>query len=167
MGTDPLPTRTWTYLAFVATAGVLAWSGWRASLGWPRRRRIGLAVLGFVFGFAMWKTAVVREHMTFVFATAVVAMFAFAVRIGRRAWLVSVVGIGIAFAGSSMITPAMYVDVVGSTRSIYHRDEGRAPARPAQPRPPSRHGPDSGGRTGSNRRSWPRSGRTRSTSTHT
>ena len=31
---------------------------------WPRSRRIGLAILGLVFAFAMLKTAVVREHAT-------------------------------------------------------------------------------------------------------
>ena len=84
---------------------------------WPRTA-LGLAILAVIFGFAMWKLAVVREHVTFVFATAVVAMFPFATGVDRRTWLVSTLAVGIAFAGSSAMEPKTYLDVVGSTRSI-------------------------------------------------
>jgi len=94
------------------------WTGWRSSRDWPRPRRIGLAILAVIFGFAMWKLAVVREHVTFVFATAVVAMFPFATGVDRRTWLVSTLAVGLAFAGSSAIEPRTYLDVVGSTRSF-------------------------------------------------
>ena len=118
MGADPAETRRWLYLALPAVAAILIWTGWLSSRAWPRRRRIGLAILAVVFGFAMWKLAVVREHVTFVFATALVAMFPFATHVDRRTWLVSTLGIGIAFAGSSAMQPATYLDVVGSARSI-------------------------------------------------
>ncbi len=118
MGADPASNRTWVYLALAAIVGIVVWSGWQSSRTWPSRQRIGLAALGLVFGFAMWKTAVVREHMIFVSATALVAMFAFAQGIERRTWLVGVLGIGIAFAGTSAIEPRAYLDVVGSARSF-------------------------------------------------
>jgi hypothetical protein len=118
MGGDPAETRRWLYLALPGVAALLIWTGWLSSRAWPRRRRIGLAILAVVFGFAMWKLAVVREHVTFVFATAVVAMFPFATHVDRRTWLVSTLAIGIAFAGSSAMQPTTYLDVVGSTRSI-------------------------------------------------
>jgi len=118
MGGDFVEKRRWLYLALPAVAAILIWTGWLSSRDWPRRRRIGLAILAVVFGFAMWKLAVVREHVTFVFATGVVAMFPFAIHVDRRTWLVSTLAIAIAFAGSSAIEPKLYVDVVGSTRSI-------------------------------------------------
>ena len=119
MGGDPQPKRTWVYLAFAGASAILVWSGWQARREMPRRRRIGLAVLGVVFGFAMWKAAVVREHTIFVFATAVTAMFPFARHIERRTWLIAVLAIGIAFAGSSAMQPTTYLNVVGSMRSVY------------------------------------------------
>jgi hypothetical protein len=118
MGADPGPKRTWIFLALAGAAAIVSWTGWQTSRTWPRRRRIGLAVVGLIFGFAMWKTAVVREHATFVLATAVVAMFPFAPRIERRTWLVAVLGLGLAFAGSSAIEPRIYLNVVGSVESI-------------------------------------------------
>jgi hypothetical protein len=118
MGADPVETRRWLYLALPAVAGLLIWTGWLSSRAWPRRRRIGLAILAVVFGFAMWKLAVVREHVTFVFATAVVAMFPFAMGVERRTWLASTLAIGLAFAGSSAMQPKTYLELVGSTRSI-------------------------------------------------
>lgn len=118
MGADPTPDRTWIYLALAAIVAIVVWSGWQSSRSWPSRRRIGLAALGLVFGFAMWKTAMVREHMVFVSATALVAMFAFAQGIDRRTWLVGVLAIGIAFAGASAIEPRNYVNVLGSARSF-------------------------------------------------
>jgi hypothetical protein len=118
MGGDLQPKRTWIFLALAAAVAIVVWTAWRSSRNWPRSRRIGLAVLGLVFGFAMWKTAVVREHATYVLATGMVAMFAFAPNVQRRTWLVGVLAVGIAFAGSSAIEPRIYLDVVGSTRSI-------------------------------------------------
>lgn len=120
MGGDPEPKRRWIFLALAAVGAIVIWGGWRSSRGWPRRRRIGLAVLGLVLGFAMWKTTVVRDHATYAFATAVVALFCFVPQIERRTWLVAVLALGIAYAGSSAIEPRLYVDVVGSTRSIYN-----------------------------------------------
>ena len=120
MGGDVGPKRTWLFLALPAVAAILVWIGWRSSRDWPRRRRIGLALLGLVFGFALWKTAVVREHATFVLSTSVVALFAFTPHVERRTWLLAVLTVGIAFAGSSAIEPRTYLDVVGSTRSLYN-----------------------------------------------
>ena len=99
---------------------ILIWTGWLSSRDWPLRRRIGLAILAVVFGFAMWKLGIVRDRVTFVFATAVVAMFPFTTGVHRRTWLVSTLAIGIAFFGSSAMEPRTYLDVVGSTRSIYN-----------------------------------------------
>ncbi|MEO8436816.1 MAG: hypothetical protein ABI562_00050 [Chloroflexota bacterium] len=120
LGGDVGPKRTWIFLALPVVAAILAWIGWRSSRDWPRRRRIGLALLGLVFGFAMWKTALVREHATFVLSTSVVALFAFTPHVERRTWLLAVLAVGIAFTGSSTIQPQIYLDVVGSTRSLYH-----------------------------------------------
>ena len=118
MGGDFVEKRRWLYLALPAVAAILIWTGWRSSRDWPRPRRIGLAILAVIFGFALWKLAVVREHVTFVFATALVAMFPFATGVDRRTWLVSTLAIGIAFAGSSAMEPKTYLNVVGSARSI-------------------------------------------------
>ena len=74
--------------------------------------------MGLVIGFAMWKPVVVRDHATFVFATGAVLMFAFAPGIERRTWLVGVLAIGIALAGSSAIPPTLYLNVVGSARAF-------------------------------------------------
>ena len=120
MGGDLPAKRTWIFLVLAAAAAILVWSGWRSSAGWPRRRRVGLAVLGLVFGFAMWKTAIVREHATFVLATAVVMMFAFGPQVERRTWLIAVLGLGIGFAGASNITPRTYLNVSASARAIYY-----------------------------------------------
>jgi hypothetical protein len=120
MGTDPQPERAWIFLALAVAAAICVWIGWQGSRDWPRRQRIGLAVVGLVFGFALWKTSVVRDHATYAFASAIVAMFPFAPRIERRTWLIAVLGLGVAFAGSSAIQPRTYLDVVDSTRSIYH-----------------------------------------------
>ena len=64
MGGDPEPKRTWIYLALAGAGAIVVWAGWQSSRNWPRSRRIGLAILGIVFAFAMLKTAVVREHAT-------------------------------------------------------------------------------------------------------
>lgn len=118
MGADPQPTRTWIYLALAGSAAILVWCAWQSSHPWPRHRRIGLLALGLVFGFALWKTAIVREHATFVLATIMVLLFSFAPNIERRTWLIALIGVGIAFAGSSALQPRLYVDIVGSVRSF-------------------------------------------------
>lgn len=115
----PLPdSRTWIGLALAAVAVLVAWSGWWTSREWPRSRRIGLALLGLVMGFAMWKTAVVREHANYVLATAMAAMFVFSLGFDRRTWLAGVLAVGVALAGSAAIQPGAYANVVGSSRSI-------------------------------------------------
>ncbi len=118
MGGDVAPTRAWLFIAVAFAAVVLAWAGWSTSRTWTTRRRCGLVVLSLVFGFAMWKTLVVREHATFVLATAVIAMFCLGAGMDRRTWLAGILAIGMAFAGSSGINPQLYLDVVGSTRSL-------------------------------------------------
>jgi hypothetical protein len=118
MGTDLTDKRQWVVLVVVAAGAMLGWAAWRASLLWTRRSRIGLAALALVVGFAMWKTLVVREHAIFVMATAITTMFALGVRASRTTWLVGLLGLGIGFAGVSSITPAAYLDVVGSVRSV-------------------------------------------------
>ena len=168
MGGDPAETRRWLYLALPGVAGLLIRTAWLSSRAWPRRRRIGLAMLAVVFGFAMWKLAVVREHVTFVFATALVAMFPFATHVDRRTWLASALAIGIAFAGSSAMQPTTYLDVVGSTRSIVnevrHSLPGLRNGRPSGHRPVSsagmtsirRRSRRSGPRPSISIQSWPR-----------
>jgi hypothetical protein len=119
MGLDVTPERTWIYLALSGAAAILAWAGWQSSRDWPQRRRIGLAALGIVFGFAMWKLVIVREHATFAMSTATVVVFAFAERAPEpRPWLVSMLALAIGFAGVSAIEPPIYLNVVGSVRSI-------------------------------------------------
>ena len=166
MGGDVGPKRTWLFLALPAVAAILVWIGWRSSRDWPRRRRIGLALLGLVFGFAMWKTAVVREHATFVLSTSVVALFAFTPHVERRTWLLAVLTVGIAFAGSSAIEPRIYLDVVGSTRSLYNEvKDSFLPGR-VDRRPPAR-ATSCAASTGSNPRRSPPSAARPCTSTRT
>jgi hypothetical protein len=119
MGLDVTPQRAWVYLALAGGAVILAWAGWQSSQDWPRSRRIGLLGLGLVFGFAIWKLIIVREHGTFAMLTMTVVAFAFAGRVPeRRAWLVSVLALAIGFAGISAIEPPTYLNLVGSVRSI-------------------------------------------------
>jgi hypothetical protein len=118
IGEDIPSSRTWIYLALAGAAGILAWCAWQSSRHWPGRRRIDLAILGLVVGFAMWKTVVVRDHATYVLATGAILMFAFAPNIERGTWLVGVLAISIGLAGSSAIPPSLYLNVVGSTRAF-------------------------------------------------
>jgi hypothetical protein len=119
MGLDVFPERSWIYLVLAVGALLLMWAGWRSSSGWPMRRRAGLALVGLIFAFSMWKLIIVREHATFATATATVAMFAFAgPATDRRAWLASVAALAISFAGVSSIQPSTYLNVVGSTQAL-------------------------------------------------
>ncbi len=118
MTTEVDPNRAWVDLAFVVTTVILLWSGWVTSRDWPSRRRVGLAAVGVVLGFAMWKTLIVREHGEYVFATCLIVLFALGSRIDRRTWLASAAAIGIAVLAASEVTPAGYADVVGSVRSF-------------------------------------------------
>src|SRR5439155_20562303 len=119
MGLDVTPQRSWIYLVLAAAAVILVWAAWQRSLDWPQPRRIALAALGLVFGFAMWKLIIVREHAIFALMTALVGPFAFAGRLPeRRAWLLSVLALAIGLAGVSAIEPPTYLNVVASVRSI-------------------------------------------------
>jgi hypothetical protein len=118
VGTVMLSTRSWIWIVLAAVAALVVWSGWWTSRDWPRPRRIGLLLLGLVIGFAMWKTVVVRDHASYVFATAMAAMFVFSRGFERRTWLIGVLAVGVALAGAAAIEPGAYADVVGSSRSI-------------------------------------------------
>jgi len=120
MGGDVQAKRMWVFPALAGVVVLLAWAAWRTSAEWPRRRRLGLAVLGLVVGFAMWKLAVVREHTIYVFATSLVLLFALAPRVQARAWLASVLAVGIIFGASSATQPSTYFDIRGSIESIVH-----------------------------------------------
>jgi hypothetical protein len=118
MGADPVPQRAWVVIAIVGVLGLLFALGYLASRDWIPRRRIGLAVLGVVIAYSLWKLVVVREHATFAFATATLIAFAFATRLlDRRTWLAGVAALGIAALAASTMTPARYLDVVGSART--------------------------------------------------
>jgi hypothetical protein len=118
VGTVLLANRTWIGIVLVAVAALVVWSGWWTSRDWPRPRRIGLLLLGLVIGFAMWKTVVVRDHASYVFATAMAAMFVFSRGFERRTWLIGVLAVGVALTSSAAIEPGDYANVVGSFRSI-------------------------------------------------
>lgn len=118
MGTDLTDKRSWVLLALAGSAAIVVWMAWSSSVDWPRGRRIALLGLGLVVGFAMLKTAIVREHANFVLATAIVLLFALGAGIRRSTWLVAVLALGIGFAGSSSIEPQAYLNVVGSVRSL-------------------------------------------------
>jgi hypothetical protein len=119
MGSDPVPERRWILLALAGTGGMVAWAGWWSTREWPGRRRIGLAVLGITYGFALWKMAIVRDHASVAIASALVALFAFAPRIERKVWIATIVGIGLGYAGASAMRPHDYLDIVASARSLY------------------------------------------------
>ena len=119
MGLDIDPLLYWIYPAFLGIAALLGWTAFRMSIDWPRRRRVGLLIVCLIIGFALWKTAFVRGFSGYAFATLLVA----AVVIGaplrdRRLWLTSLLAIGIAFIATAKLTPASYVDVVASARSL-------------------------------------------------
>ena len=118
MGADVMPRRSWIYIALAGAAIIVGWNTWRIAAGLPRRRAVGLIGLMLVVGFAMWKTALVREHATFVLTTLLVAMFPLGLGLERRTWLACVLAVGIALAGSSSIEPRALLDVVGSVRSL-------------------------------------------------
>jgi hypothetical protein len=119
MGSDPVPERRWILFALAGAGGLVGWAAWRSSRAWPHRERIGLALLVLVYGFELWKTAVVRDHASVAVASALVALFGFAPRLDRQVWLASLVGIGLAYAGASGIQPNQYMDVMASARAFY------------------------------------------------
>ncbi|HET7495590.1 MAG TPA: glycosyltransferase family 87 protein [Candidatus Limnocylindrales bacterium] len=119
MGSDPVPERRWILFALAGAAGLVGWAAWRSSRDWPRRERFGLALLGMIYAFELWKTAIVRDHASVAVASALVALFAFAPRLDRQVWIASLVGIGLAYAGASGIQPHEYADVTASARALY------------------------------------------------
>jgi len=119
MGTDRDDTLFWIYIAFIAIAVLFAWTAFRMSEGWPRRRRVGLLCVCLILGFAMWKTAFTRQYPTYAFATILVAMAVIGAPLGdRRLWLRSLLAAGIALVAIPGQTPGSYVDVLGSVRSL-------------------------------------------------
>jgi hypothetical protein len=119
MGLDIDPARLWVYPAFAAIAALFGWTAFRMSMDWPRQRRMGLLLVCLALGFAMWKTAFVRDFPAYVFATAVVGFAVIGAPLrDRRLWLTSLLVAGVAFTATAKITPAAYVDVVASVRSL-------------------------------------------------
>jgi hypothetical protein len=118
MGADVMPKRAWVYIALVGSGLFVASAVWRHGRRWPRRRAAGLAVVAIVVGFALWKTALVREHTIFVLATLTIAIFPLASTLGRPVFLMGILAVGMALAGSSAIEPRMYLDVPTSVRSL-------------------------------------------------
>ena len=64
MGTDRDPGLHWIYPAFIGVVALFAWTAFRMSARWRRRRRIGLLAVCLILAFAMWKTAFTREYPT-------------------------------------------------------------------------------------------------------
>jgi hypothetical protein len=118
MGADLMPKRAWVYTALVGSGLFAASALWLHGRRWPRQQAAGLALLVLVIGFALWKTALVREHTTFVLATLMIAIFPLASTLGRSIFLMGILGVGMALAGASAIEPRMYLDVPTSVRSL-------------------------------------------------
>ena len=118
MGADLMPKRSWVYIALVGSGLYAASALWLHGRRWPRRQAAGLAVLALVVGFALWKTALVREHTIFVLATLTIATFPVASTLGRPVFLMGVLAVGMGLAGASAIEPRMYLDVPTSVRSL-------------------------------------------------
>jgi hypothetical protein len=112
------PASYWIFPAFLGTAALLAWTCYRLGADWPPRRRIGLALLSVILGFAMWKTATVRPGPAYTFATFLIAASVLGAGLrDRRWWLTSLLAVGVAFAASSRLVPVSYLDVVSSARA--------------------------------------------------
>ena len=119
MGSDRDPGQLWIYLAFAGVAVLFGWTAYRLSEHWPGRRRFGLLMLCLILGFAMWKMAFTREFPAYVFATVLVGLAIIGASLGdRRLWLTSLLVVGIAFLGVARLTPASYLDVAASARSL-------------------------------------------------
>jgi hypothetical protein len=119
MGADRDAGLYWIYLAFGGIALLLAWMTYRVSAGWPNRRRVGLALLCLILGFAMWKTAFVRWYPGYAFATLLVGAAVLGSELrDRRMWLTSLLAVGIAFAGVARLQPIASINVVASARSL-------------------------------------------------
>ncbi len=133
MGSDPVPERRWILFALMGAGGLAAWAAWHSCRKWPRRRRIGLTLLGLIYGFALWKTAVVRDHASVAIASALLALFAFAPGLQRQVWVAMLVGVGLAYVGASSFQPEVYADVIGSARSMaIEARNALVPSRSAQ-----------------------------------
>jgi hypothetical protein len=119
MGLDIDPVLLWIYPAFVGVAVLFGWTAYRMSADWPRGRRLGLLVVCLILGFAMWKTAFTRGFPAYVFATSLVGLAVIGAPLrDRRLWLTSLLVVGVAFLATAKLTPASYVDVVASARSL-------------------------------------------------
>jgi hypothetical protein len=130
MGSDVMPKRAWIYLALVGAGIIVAWNAWRIAAQLPRRKAVAILGLMLVIGVAMWKTAIVREHGSFVLITLTVAMFALGSGLESRTWIAFVLGLGMATAGSTAIEPRTVLDVAGSVRSFaYETSDAFWPGR--------------------------------------
>jgi hypothetical protein len=119
MGTDRGPDLLWIYLAFVTILSLIAWLGWQMRADWTSRQRLGMVALSVVLVFALWKTAFTRGYPAYSFATFAIVLFPLAgPRLDPRVWLVSLLCVGIAIAGTSHPLPRAYADVTGSLTSL-------------------------------------------------
>jgi hypothetical protein len=119
MGLDIDPGLHWIYPAFAGVAVLFGWTAYRMCEDWPGRRRLGLAIVCLVLGFAMWKTAFTREFPAYVFATVLVGLAVIAASLrDRRLWLTSLLAVGIAYLATARLAPASYVDLAASARSL-------------------------------------------------
>ena len=119
MGTNRDGTLLWVYMAFVGLGILFGWTAFRMSEGWPRRRRVGLMLVCLILGFALWKTAFTRQYPTYTFATTLVCLAVIGAPLrDRRLWLTSLLVVAVAYVAVPGLTPASYVDVVASARSL-------------------------------------------------
>jgi hypothetical protein len=119
MGADRDPGLLWMYIAFAGIVGLFAWTAFEASRDWPDRRRLGLALVCIVLTFAMWKVAFTRWNTPYAFATFLVAVAILGPRLrDRRVWMTSLLVVGLVSLAAARVTPASYVDVVASARSL-------------------------------------------------
>lgn len=119
MGTDRDPGLLWIYLVFAGVVALIGWIALTMSRDWSSRRRIGLAIVCLILGFAMWKTAFVRGAPAFVFATFAVGVAVLGAPLrDRRLWLTSLLVVGVAFAATARVLPGSYLDVARSARSL-------------------------------------------------
>jgi hypothetical protein len=119
MGLDRDPALLWVYAAFAGIAVLFGWTAYRMSADWPRPQRLGLLFVCLIFGFAMWKTAFTRQYHAFALAAILVALAVIGAHLrDRRLWLTSLLAVGIAFLAAAQATPASYMNVVGSARSL-------------------------------------------------
>jgi hypothetical protein len=111
----------WVYVAYIIAIAILGWIGWQVTRDRPRAARIALLALGAILAFAEWKTAFTRNYTFYAMATAIVALFPLASRLGtlptcREIAALAFAPLFVALLATASIEPVDLVNVRASLR---------------------------------------------------